>query len=103
MKTTRGNVFLLMLCIFLIAGVAVWAGGKKEKAAEPETAVKTETTAKAATGLKPVYNWIVSVVEILFFIDHKIGVELGATSIDADSRFLGPTGYDILATIDPKE
>ena len=102
MKVFRNKVFLLILCFTLIAGMAVWAGGKKEEPAKQETKMETET-AKKAEGPKPVYNWIGAVVEIPYFIDHRIGVELGAKTVGADSRFLGPTGYDIPAMIDTIE
>ncbi len=103
MKVFRSKVFLMILCFIFIAGVAVWASGKKEEPAEQKAAEKTETTKMAAEGPKPVYNWIGAVVEIPYFIDHRIGVELGAKTVGADSRFLGPTGYDIPAMIDTIE
>jgi len=58
MKVFRSKVFLMILCFIFIAGVAVWARGKKEEPAEQKAAEKTETTKMAAEGPKPVYNWM---------------------------------------------
>jgi ribose transport system substrate-binding protein len=93
----------MILCFMFIAGAALWAGGKKEEPAEQKSAEKTETMETAEEGPKQVYNWIGAVVEIPYFIDHRIGVDLGAKTVGADSRFLGPTGYDIPAMIDTIE
>ena len=68
MKTTRGQLFLLILCFILIAGMAVWAGGKQETTEETETAA-------AAAGPKPVYNWIGAVVEIPYFDDSVVRLQ----------------------------
>jgi ribose transport system substrate-binding protein len=43
------------------------------------------------------------VVEIPYFIDHRVGIELGGLAVGAKTRFLGPTGYDMAAMINTIE
>ena len=93
MKSKASKLSLLLLSLILIVCGSAWArGGDEEPTMEEE-----------ATGPVQVYNWIGAVVEIPYFIDHRIGVELGARTLGAESRFLGPTGYDIPAMIDTIE
>ena len=93
MKSKASKLSLLLLSLILIVCGSAWArGGDEEPTMEEE-----------ATGPVQVYNWIGAVVEIPYFIDHRIGVELGARTVGAESRFLGPTGYDIPAMIDTIE
>jgi len=61
---------------------------------------KTTTTTTAA---KKVYNWIGAVTNIPYFIDHRIGLELGGLTFGADTKFLGPAGYDMSVMIDTIE
>ncbi len=49
------------------------------------------------------YVWVGAVVEIPYFIDHRVGLELGGLAVNAKTRFLGPTGYDMDAMINTIE
>jgi ribose transport system substrate-binding protein len=49
------------------------------------------------------YAWVGAVTEIPYFIDHRVGLELGGLAVGAKTRFLGPTGYDMAAMIDTIE
>jgi len=57
----------------------------------------------APTAPDRTYVWVGAVTEIPYFIDHRVGIELGGLSVGAKTRFLGPTGYDMAAMINTIE
>ena len=102
MKKSWQKILLLILAAFMIAAVFGCKEEEAEKAAKAEETAETEE-AEEAKMPPQTYYWIGAVIDIPYFIDHRIGVELGAKTVGADSRFLGPTGYDMPAMIDTSE
>ena len=78
MKKITGCVLLLAL----VAGSAVFA----------------QTPVWPGKSSKPlVYPYISAVLELPYFIDHRISVDLAGKFYGAKSLFLGPGGYDMAA------
>ncbi len=46
-----------------------------------------------------VYVWIGAVIDIPYFIDHRLGLEAAGKELGVETRFLGPKEYDIPAMI----
>ena len=102
-------LLIMLLTVSMIATFSL-AGCKKEAkpAAEGVTpAVAEEEVAEEEVAkeevVKKVFDWIGAVVEIPYFIDHRIGLELGGLTFNADTKFLGPTGYDMSAMVNTIE
>jgi ribose transport system substrate-binding protein len=89
----RVLVVLLLALMLIPVGLAMAGGTKETEAAAPAAAKAPDRT----------YSWIGAVVEIPYFIDHRVGIELGGLAVGAKTRFLGPTGYDMAAMINTIE
>jgi ribose transport system substrate-binding protein len=89
----RVLVVLLLALMLIPVGLAMAGGTKEAEAAAPTAAKAPDRT----------YSWIGAVVEIPYFIDHRVGIELGGLAVGAKTRFLGPTGYDMAAMINTIE
>jgi len=91
------QLMLLVLCLVLIPSFMIFAGGGKEKGAPAEKVSVSEDKPERT------YAWVGAVVDIPYFIDHRIGIELGGLTFGAKTRFLGPTGYDMGEMINTME
>ncbi|MGQ9616458.1 MAG: substrate-binding domain-containing protein [Spirochaetota bacterium] len=99
MKVSRVKLVLLVfLCLAVLPAFLTHAGGGKEKAITEGKAEIKEVKLPERT-----YVWVGAVVEIPYFIDHRVGIELGGLTFGAKTRFLGPSGYDMSAMIDTIE
>ncbi len=88
---------LLVILMFVLASSLLFAGGKKEQKKEPETAAKVEPEEER------LYVWNCLLSEIPYFIDHRVGLEIGGLSFGVDTKYTGPTAYDVPAMIDSIE
>jgi ribose transport system substrate-binding protein len=87
--------------VFLFLATALVAVGRGKKDEPVETEIKTETQVVEAK--KNTYAWVCVVSQIAYFIDHRIGLELGGLTLGAETKFLGPTDYDLPGMIDDME
>jgi len=74
-------------------------------AAEEEVAKEEVAEEEAAEEevVKKVFAWIGAVVEIPYFIDHRAGIEAAGKELGVETKFLGPTGYDMGAMVNTIE
>ena len=105
------KIVYLILVLMLLVGSLTACG--EAPAAAPETSGETaaaeapaaEATAAEATTAEEAdplyadvyYPYISAVLELPYFIDHRIGLELAGEYYGARTAVLGPSGYDMAA------
>ncbi len=100
--------FLVIITVFSVLSGSILIGCKQTISSSTSNLVQETTTVASETstdktGIKKVYTWIGAVIDIPYFIDHRIGLEIGGLTFGTETKFLGPTGYDMSAMIDTIE
>jgi ribose transport system substrate-binding protein len=94
-KTTRLlNIVLLVLAILLVSVFTACKNGEEAATAEGSGTAE-DTGAAKEPAEKRVYDWIGAVVEVPYFIDHRVGLEIAEDTFGVETKYLGPQGYDM--------
>ncbi|MGM0365559.1 MAG: substrate-binding domain-containing protein [Actinomycetota bacterium] len=109
----KGVINKILFVVLILCLSVVTIGCRTETVSAPDVSVsedvedeispESEEFVAEETLEEKVYTWIGAVVEIPYFIDHRIGLELAGLTFGADTKFLGPTGYDMGAMINTIE
>ena len=91
-----GKKSLIALFLALMIVPTGFATARDSKKREP-------AAQSVAKGPEKTYVWVGAVVEIPYFIDHRMGLEAAGKELGVKTRFLGPTGYDMAAMINTIE
>ncbi len=94
-KTVLWLIVILLIVTMVSVFSLVGCKTEGETAAEGETVAETETAAEGETVAKVIYDWIGAVVEVPYFIDHRVGLYIAEKTFNITTKYLGPQGYDM--------
>ena len=71
-----------------------------EAPAKPAEPAATEAPAQPApSGEKQTYYEVNALINLPYFIDHRLGLEFAGKALDTDIKYVGPVDYDMTAMI----
>ena len=98
------SLFVIVMVAAVLVGCAAPATPEPPQAAEPQAEAPAQPQEPAAPAAEnQVYFEVNALVNLPYFIDHRLGLEYAGEVFDTEVKYVGPVDYDMTAMINAFE